>query len=277
MHTRLDPSAIAAAGRAFVKRAGVEPKIHLVLGSGLGALADAVEDATSLSFAEIPGFPAPTVSGHSGRFLIGRLAGTPVLVQAGRYHFYEGHDESVVGAPIRFGRTVGCRTLIVTNAAGGIREELGPGRIMLITDHINYQGRNALSGPVVFGETRFPDMTTAYDPELRTLATEVAKSLDVRLANGCYVAVHGPTYETPAEIRMFAALGADAVGMSTVPEVAVARAGGMRCLGFSLITNHAAGKTGAALDHSEVVEVGRASGGMLGRIVEGVVAALGAD
>ena len=272
----LDLSRLRAAADAFRASSGVHPRIHLVLGSGLGALADAVEDPVDLPFADIPGFPPPTVKGHAGHFRVGTLGGTPVLVQSGRYHFYEGHAEPVVGAPIRFGRAMGCEILIVTNAAGGIRDDLGPGRIMLITDHLNAQGRNALTGPVMEGETRFPDMTTAYDPSLRTLAVECAKAENVRLAEGCYVAVLGPTYETPAEIRAFATLGADAVGMSTVPEVAVARAGGTRCLGFSLITNHAAGKTGAALDHSEVVEVGRDAGGVLGRVIERVVAALGA-
>ncbi len=273
----LGPAALAAVAETLVERAGFAPRVHLVLGSGLGALADAVEDPVELPFPEIPGFPPPTVQGHAGRFLLGRLAGVPALVQSGRYHFYEGHPEAVVCAPIRLGREAGAEILIVTNAAGGIRDDLVPGRIMLLTDHINHQGRNALTGPVVGEETRFTDLTVAYDVQLRARAHAAAAEVGAELREGVYLAVHGPTFETPAEIRMFGRLGADAVGMSTVPEVSVARAGGTRCLGFSLITNHAAGKTGEALNHEEVMEVGRSAGRTLGKVIERIIAGLGAE
>ncbi len=194
-----------------------------------------------------------------------------MLMQAGRFHVYEGHTLDVVAAPVRIARALGVDTLLLTNAAGGIAESLEPGSIMLIEDHLNLMARNPLMGPVAAGEERFPDMTTAYDPALRARAVEVAAELGIALERGVYAAVAGPSFETPAEIRMIARLGADAVGMSTVPEVVTARAGGMRCLALSLITNLAAGRSASPLSHEEVMEVGREAGRTMSRLVRTIV------
>lgn len=273
----LSGEALGAQAEALLHRAGARPHVHLVLGSGLGGLVDALDCDLEVPFDTLPGFPPPSVTGHAGRFLFGRISGCPVVVQAGRYHVYEGHAAEVVAAPVRLGRALGASIFIATNAAGGIRTDLGPGSLMLLSDHLNLQGRNPLIGPVAPGETRFPDMSVAYDAELRALAHRVASSAGLTLADGVYAAVTGPSYETPAEIAMFERLGADAVGMSTVPEVITARAGGTRCLGFSMITNHAAGQTGELLDHADVVAVGQQAGGQLQQIVAGVLSELASD
>ncbi len=270
----LTGDALVRQADGLLDRVGFRPRVHLVLGSGLGGLVEALECDLEVPFDTLDGFPPPSVTGHAGRFLFGRISGCPVVVQAGRYHVYEGHSGDVVAAPVRLGRALGASTFIATNAAGGIRSDLGPGSLMLITDHLNLQGRNPLIGPVALGETRFPDMSVAYDAGLCALAHSVAGAAGIPLADGVYAAVTGPTYETPAEIAMFERMGADAVGMSTVPEIMVARAGGTRCLGFSLITNHAAGQTESLLDHAEVVEVGQKAGGQLQRIVVGVLAGI---
>jgi purine-nucleoside phosphorylase len=244
-----------------------KPKIAIVLGSGLSSLADRVEGAVRVPYADIPGFPEPGVAGHKGVLVAGTLAGVSVLVQAGRFHLYEGHDAITAGLPVRVFGKLGIRTLVVTNASGGIRPGFGAGTLMLLSDHLNLMFRNPLIGPAVDGEERFPDLTEAYDAELRTLARETAARLKIPLEEGVYAALLGPSYETPAEVRMLATLGADAVGMSTVPEVIVARARGMKCLGFSIVTNPAAGLSGANLSHQEVLDVGLKMGARLGDLI----------
>ena len=263
---------IAEAASALSRRLGsLEPRAAIVLGSGLGFLADEVRDAVRIPYAEIPGFPEPGVAGHKGELVAGTLDGAQVLVQNGRFHLYEGHGAEVVGLPVRVFATLGVRTLVVTNAAGGLRLTFRPGTLMLIADHINLMFRNPLTGPVLDGEERFPDMSEPYDAKLRALARDVAREAKIPLEEGVYVGLLGPSYETPAEIRMLQRLGADAVGMSTVPEVIAARARGLRCLGFSTITNLAAGISSTALSHQEVLEVGQQVGQALGTIVKGVL------
>ncbi|MGH7582912.1 MAG: purine-nucleoside phosphorylase [Gemmatimonadales bacterium] len=247
------------------------PRVAVVLGSGLGRLAERVAGAVRLPYRDIPGFQPPTVVGHKGELVAGTLAGVPVILQSGRFHMYEGHSAHTSALPVRVVASLGAGVLIVTNAAGGIRRSFGPGTLMLISDHVNLTGRNPLEGPVLDGETRFPDMTAAYDAELRATAHRVALERRIALAEGVYVALLGPTYETPAEIRMLERLGADAVGMSTVPETIVARARGMRVLGVSTITNPAAGISHALLSHAEVMEVADQVAGRLADLVEGVV------
>ena len=249
------------------------PVAAIVLGSGLGQFAERLSDAVRIPYAEIPHFPAPTVIGHSGELVAGRLEGRDVLVQSGRFHMYEGHPASLTALPVRL-FALGIRTLVLTNAAGGIRRGFGSGTVMLIADHINLSFRNALFGPALPGELRFPDMSDAYDPELRALARGVARRRKIPLAEGVYVGLLGPSYETPAEIRACERLGADAVGMSTVIEVIAARAAGVRCLGFSAITNPAAGTSLNKLHHLEVMEVAYRIAGELAALIEGVVAEL---
>jgi purine-nucleoside phosphorylase len=265
--------AVQHASDAVRKRLGsTQPQVAIVLGSGLGRLADEVEHATRVPYGDIPGFHVPTVQGHKGELVAGTMSGVPVIMQSGRFHMYEGHPAHVSVLPTRVFASLGAKVLIVTNAAGGIRREFGPGTLMAISDHINLTGRNPLEGDVMPGEMRFPDMTTAYDPELRDVAHRVAMSLGITLAEGVYAALLGPTYETPAEIRMLERLGADAVGMSTAPETIVARARGMRVLGISTITNPAAGISHAPLHHAEVMEVANRMAESLSRLVRGVIA-----
>jgi purine-nucleoside phosphorylase len=248
--------------------------VALILGSGLGALVDEFEDVVTWPFVDVPGFPQTAVAGHAGRLVIGRLEGRTAVALQGRFHLYEGHDADTVTLPVRVMLALGARTLIVTNAAGGINRSFRPGDLMLIEDHINLMSRNPLVGPVAAGDTRFPDMTDAYDGALRALAGRVARAQDVRLVAGVYAAVLGPSYETPAEIRMLERLGADAVGMSTVPEVIVARARGVPVLGVSLITNAAAGVTGEPLSHEEVVAAGVEARQRFSRLIRGIIAAI---
>lgn len=264
---------IATATAAVRARLGkLRPNVAIVLGSGLGGLADQVEDAVRIGYADIPGFHVPTVQGHKGELVAGRLGGADVIMQSGRFHMYEGHPAATSVLPVRVFASLGVKTLIVTNAAGGIRRTFAAGTLMLLSDHINLTGRNPLEGPVLDGETRFPDMSVAYDAELRDVARKVASTQGTRLEEGVYCALLGPTYETPAEVRMLERLGADAVGMSTAPETIIARARGMRVLGFSLVTNPAAGTTAALLDHKEVMEVAAQAGGRLAELVRGVIA-----
>lgn len=266
---------IEAAAEAVRSRIGTAaPRVAIVLGSGLGQLADAVTQPVRIGYAEIPGFPAPGVAGHKGELVSGALAGVPVLVQSGRFHLYEGHAIETTALPVRVFARLGIRTLVVTNAAGGIRSTFRPGTLMLISDHVNLMFRNPLIGPLLEGEERFPDMSDPYDRELRQVARDVAREARIALDEGVYVGLLGPSYETPAEIRMLQRFGVDAVGMSTVPEVIVARARGLKCLGFSTITNLAAGISPTVLSHQEVLEVGRQVGDALGSIVQGVVARL---
>lgn len=268
-------AAIEAATEAVRKRLGGQtPRVAIVLGSGLGSLADAVQQPTRVPYAEIPGFPAPSVLGHKGELVVGMLERVPVFVQSGRFHLYEGHPVETAALPIRVFARLGVKTLVVTNAAGGIRSTFRPGTLMLIADHVNLMFKNPLIGPVLDGEERFPDMSDPYDSGLRQIARDVARERRIALDEGVYVGLLGPSYETPAEIQMLARLGVDAVGMSTVPEVIVGRARGLKCLGFSTITNLAAGISPTALSHKEVLEVGRQVGSSLASIVAGVVARL---
>jgi purine-nucleoside phosphorylase len=250
------------------------PSVAIVLGSGLGQLAERLQDAVRVPYTEVPHFPPATVAGHRGELLAGTLAGRAVLVQSGRFHMYEGHAAALTALPVRVFARLGIETLVLTNAAGGIRRSFGAGTVMLIADHLNLAFRNPLFGSVLAGEERFPDMSDPYDPELRALAWRVARDGKVPLAEGVYAGLLGPSYETPAEIRMLERLGADAVGFSTVIEVIAARAAGLRCLGFSAITNPAAGVTPRKLDHLEVMETAYRIAGELASLIEGVVAAL---
>lgn len=260
-------AADAVRGRLGVK----SPVAAIVLGSGLGTLADKVTDATRVPYGEIPGFHAPSVVGHKGELIRGMLGGREVLMLAGRFHMYEGHSAQVAALPIRVVHALGARTLFVSNAAGGVRRTFKPGDLMIIADHLNLMFRNPLIGPAQQGEVRFPDMSAPWTPLLQSLLEDSAREVGVTLQRGVYAGLLGPTYETPAEVRMLERMGADAVGMSTVPEVIVAAALGMQVAGISCITNHAAGITAAPLDHSEVVEVGARAGVAFCAVVEAFV------
>jgi purine-nucleoside phosphorylase len=263
---------IAAATGAVKQRLGsLEPRVAIVLGSGLGFLAGEVAEPLRIPYSAIPGFPEPGVAGHKGELVAGRLESVPVLVQAGRFHLYEGHAASVAALPTRVFAELGIKVLIVTNAAGGVRRTFPAGILMLIADHINLMWRNPLIGQPRPGEQRFPIMHAPYDADLRALARTVAREERVPLEEGVYVGLLGPSYETPAEVRMLERLGADAVGMSTVPEVIVARSRGLRCLGFSSITNPGAGITGEALSHEEVLAASERMGRQLSVVLKGVL------
>jgi purine-nucleoside phosphorylase len=228
--------------------------IGLILGSGLGGLTRSIQESVRIPFAEIPGFPEATVAGHDGALIVGKLSGRQVAALSGRFHMYEGHSAALAAFPVRVLRALGARVLFVSNAAGGISPKLAVGDLMMICDHLNLMGANPLVGSLQPGESRFPDMTDAYDPGLRRALRTTAEKLGITLREGVYAGLLGPSYETPVEVKMLRTLGADAVGMSTVPEVIVARALGMRVAGVSCITNAAAGVTGAALSHEEVLE-----------------------
>lgn len=247
------------------------PRIAVVLGSGLGFLAERVSDAVKVSYTEIPGFPATTVIGHGAELVAGRLAGKEVIVQSGRFHLYEGHEAATAALPVRVLASVGIEVLILTNAAGGIRRTFSSGTVMLIADHINLTFRNPLFGPVLPGEERFPDMSDPYDRELRALTREVSRVKQIALDEGVYIQLLGPSYESPAEIRMADRLGADAVGMSTAVEVIAARARGLKCLGFSVVTNLASGISPKKLSHEEVMETANRVRYELAGLVEGVI------
>jgi purine-nucleoside phosphorylase len=265
---------IAEAADFLRERLGAVPSVGVVLGSGLGRLATRLEGATRIPYGEIPHFPATTVQGHQGELVCGTLGGKRLLVQSGRFHLYEGHAAETVVMPVRVMAELGVRTLLLTNAAGGVRRTFSRGALMMIADHVNLTFQNSLIGPVLSGEERFPDMSEPYDAGLRSLAREVARERRIALEEGVYLQLLGPTYETPAEVRMAERFGADAVGMSTAVEVIAARARGLRCLAFSTITNAAAGITGERLSHAEVMEVAARVAGDLERLVEGVVGAL---
>lgn len=247
--------------------------IGVILGSGLGDYAEALEDAVKLPYSEIPGFPRSTVAGHAGMWCCGTLYGKRVVMMQGRFHYYEGYSMKDVTLPVRVMQKIGVKTLVVTNAAGGVNLGYHPGELMVIGDMFSMTAQNPLIGPNldVFGP-RFPDMSCAFDKELRALAHECANEQGFALREGVYAQMTGPTYETPAEIRMLRTLGADAVGMSTVPEVIVARHGGMRVLGISCITNMAAGILDQPLNHAEVTETANRVKGqfrnLLDRIIE---------
>ncbi|MDP9171687.1 MAG: purine-nucleoside phosphorylase [Acidobacteriota bacterium] len=243
---------------AFIQsKITVNPRIAIVLGSGLGAFADALDDATALPYSEIPGWPASTAVGHAGKLVVGTVGGVPVAVLAGRAHLYEGYTARQAVFGVRALGELSVRSLVLTNAAGGINPGYKPGQLVLMSDHINLQGQNPLTGAndESLGP-RFPDMSEAYSKKYRELARAAGKAMNLDLAEGVYAAVAGPNYETPAEIRYLRAIGADLVGMSTVPEAIVANHMGMKVLGISCVTNHAAGVIDQKLDHKEVLEVG---------------------
>ena len=245
------------AARTIRARTAAEAQIAVVLGSGLGGFADEFEDSVVLPYREIPGFVTSTAKGHVGSLIIGRVAGVPVLAMQGRVHYYEGYSLEEVTFPIRTFKLLGVNTLVLTNAAGGIDVQLSQGALMVISDHLNFMGVNPLRGPndERFGP-RFPDMSEVYSRELQELATEEARAMGITARRGIYAALAGPSYETPAEIHMLRAFGADAVGMSTVPEAIVARHMGMKVLGISCITNMAAGISESLINHEEVMEAG---------------------
>ena len=234
----------------------LRPTVGVILGSGLGQLVDRMSDAVAIDYRDLPHFPAPTVAGHAGRLVIGRIEGVPVMAMQGRFHYYEGHDMRTIAFPTAFMQRFGARTLIVSNAAGGINRGFTPGDLMLITDHLNLIGTNPLIGlnDERLGP-RFPDMTEAYSPRLIALAEEAAAELGTSLRRGVYAGLSGPCYETAAEIRYLERIGADAVGMSTVPEVIVARYLGMEVLGISCVTNMATGIATVKHAHDEVVRI----------------------
>jgi purine-nucleoside phosphorylase len=249
------------AARFIRARDPMSPEVGLVLGSGLGVVTDMLSEAVVIEYSEIPFFPTATVVGHPGRLWLGSVGTTPLAVLHGRFHYYEGYSMEEVTFPIRVLGVLGVRYLIVTNAAGGIAPRLSPGSLMLIADHLNLMGVNPLRGPNEerFGP-RFLDLTTVYSPRLRALAREVARDIGLVVEEGVYAAVSGPSYETPAEVRMLRYLGADAVGMSTVPEVIVAQHMGMEVLGISVIANRAAGLAEHPLRHEEVLEAAERAG-----------------
>lgn len=257
---------------ALALRGAGTPDVAIVLGSGLGDFAEALTDAVTTPYAEIPHWPPSAVIGHAGKLVVGRMAGRRVAALAGRVHYYEGHDLRTVTFATRVLGRLGVKVLILTNAAGGINVAFGPGTLMAIDDHINLLGSNPLVGPNEdrFG-VRFPDMTEVYSKRLRAAADAAAAARGLGLAHGIYAAVHGPSYETPAEIRYLRTIGADAVGMSTVPEAIVARHMGMEVLGISCITNPAAGVLPAPLHHDEVMEVARRVRGAFSSLLEGTV------
>jgi purine-nucleoside phosphorylase len=247
------PSPKTAAAR-LAKSSRLRPTLAIVLGSGFHHVLAALQLEKKISYANIPGFPQPAVSGHAGELCFGHLGSTPVLVLSGRAHFYEGHSMDRVTFAVRALAAYGIRDLVLTNAAGGLNRRFRPGDFMVLTDHINFMGTNPLRGPAISGLMRFVDLTDTYDDGLRKLLFAAGKSSGLRLQHGVYLAVSGPSYETPAEIRAFARIGADAVGMSTVPEAIVARQCGLRVAAISCITNLAAGISSKKLSHTEVLE-----------------------
>jgi purine-nucleoside phosphorylase len=246
------------AARTIRARTAEEARIAIVLGSGLGDFAEDFKDSLKFSYREIPGFVASTAQGHAGSLVIGKVEGVPVMAMQGRVHFYEGYSLEEVTFPIRTFKLLGVNTLILTNAAGGIDVQLSQGTLMVISDHLNLMGVNPLRGPndERFGP-RFPDLSEVYSRELQELVIEESRALGITTRRGIYAALPGPSYETPAEIHMLRAFGADAVGMSTVPEAIVARHMGMKVLGISCITNMAAGISENPINHEEVMETGQ--------------------
>jgi len=259
-------------------KTGYRPEVGIILGSGLGSIAEAVENPDIIPYNEIPDWPVSTVVGHAGRLVIGQLEGKPVMVMQGRVHFYEGYSMQQVTFPVRVMQRLGVQTLIVTNAAGAIHPEFVPGDIMLITDHISLiamTGNNPLHGANLeeFGE-RFPDMSQPYDRQLRETARKVAEQAGIDLREGVYIGLSGPSFESPADLRFLRIVGADAVGMSTVPEVIVARHGKTRVLGLSGITNKANLDGSTITTHEEVLEAGKLIGPKMEKIVRGVIGQL---
>jgi purine-nucleoside phosphorylase len=270
------PVRLATLAAAVRTRTDLIPEIGIVLGSGLGDLADQLDDPVAIPFAELPGWPAATAPGHAGRLLLGRLAGRPVVMLQGRFHLYEGNDPGLVVQPVLLFKALGARIVVLTNAAGGLDPSFGPGTLMVMRDHINLTGRNPLIGPNAGGlGERFPDLTEAWSPRLRERLHAAGAAEGVALAEGVYVGLVGPNYETPAEVRMLAALGGHAVGMSTVLECIAARWVGLEVCGVSLVTNPGAGYTGVPLTHEEVLAAGAEAGPRLARVIRRFVADLG--
>ncbi|NMO96915.1 purine-nucleoside phosphorylase [Paenibacillus lemnae] len=246
---------IEEAAAYIENKGGVKPEVGLILGSGLGVLSELMEQTISIPYSDIPHFPVSTVEGHEGELLLGSIQGRPVVMMKGRFHMYEGYGPEMTAFPVRVMKQLGVKSLLVTNAAGGVNTSFEPGNLMLITDHLNMTGRNPLIGPNDSSlGVRFPDMSQAYSRKLRSLALDKAKQKGISLQQGIYAGLLGPTYETPAEIVMLRTLGADAVGMSTVSEVIVARHAGLEVLGISCISNMAAGILDQPLSHEEVME-----------------------
>ncbi len=269
---------IDAAAQAIRKQTTTQPVAGIILGSGLNDLADSVQRAVRISYNDLPNFPVSTVHGHAGRFVIGELEGKPVLVMQGRIHYYEGYSMGQVTLPIRVMQRMGIPSLIVTNAAGGVHPDFNPGDVMLITDQINLMGMsglNPLMGPNLdeIG-TRFPDMSQAYDRAYIDLARKVAKENDILLCEGVYAGLSGPSFESPADLRFLRLAGADAVGMSTVPEVIVARHGNMRVLGLSGISNKANLDGSTITTHEEVIEAGKVITPKVEKIIRGALRGL---
>jgi purine-nucleoside phosphorylase len=263
------------AARTIRARISVEPRIAIVLGSGLGGFADDFEDAVRVPYEQIPGFPRATVEGHEGRLIVGTIESVPMLAMQGRVHYYEGYALEEVTFPVRTFKLLGIKTLVLTNAAGGINVGLTQGALMVISDHVNLMGDNPLRGPndERFGP-RFPDMSSVYSPALQELVVEEAKAIGVEVRRGVYGGLSGPSYETPAEIHLLRNLGADAVGMSTVPEAIVARHMDMEVLGISCITNMAAGISDEPIDHADVMATGDRVRGTFTQLLRRVVAAI---
>ncbi|MCL2856452.1 MAG: purine-nucleoside phosphorylase [Oscillospiraceae bacterium] len=271
LSTRIEESA------AYIqsKLGGLLPTVGLILGSGLGAYADDLEDTVQIPYAEVPGFLVTTAPGHRGQLVAGRRAGVGVLAMQGRSHFYEGYGQGEITLPVRVMKKLGIDTIIITNAAGGVNEVFTEGALMLISDHINFSGSNPLIGPNLedFG-TRFPAMTKVYDATLRRRVLDMTRDEGIQLHEGVYMMFSGPGYETPAEIRFARTIGADAVGMSTVPEVIVAAHAEMRVLGISCITNMAAGMRDEHLSHSEVEDVAKRTHLTFVRVLDLALAAI---
>jgi purine-nucleoside phosphorylase len=262
---------------AIRARTDLAPEVGVVLGSGLGGFADALEDALEISYADIPGWPQATAVGHAGTLVVGRFGGVSVAAMRGRAHLYEGLSPAKVVFGIRVLGLLGVRTLVLTNAVGAIDDGLEPGRLVLISDHLNLQGQSPLVGANDDSlGSRFPDMSDAYDPKLRAAAREAGDRLGLDIGEGVYAAWLGPAFETPAEIRMLRTLGADLVGMSTVPEVLAARHMGIRCLAISCVTNLAAGVSPEPIDHERVLEVGARAAGTLVSLLRELIPTLSA-
>lgn len=263
------------AARTISSRSSLQPQVALILGSGLGAFADEFADAVAIPYGEIPGFAISTAEGHAGRLIIGKVGDVPVIAMQGRVHFYEGYTLEEVTFPIRVFKLLGIKRLVLTNAAGGIDIELNQGALMVISDHLNLMGANPLRGPndERFGP-RFPDLSEAYSRDLQEKAVDEARALGIEIRRGIYAALAGPSYETPAEIHMLRALGADAVGMSTVPETIVARQMGIDVLGISCITNMAAGISDEPINHAEVMETGQRVRATFTKLLRGIISHL---
>lgn len=271
----MEKNQIQEAAQFIEEKIGFNPQIALILGSGLGVLADLIEDAKVIAYQDIPHFPVSTVEGHAGELVAGQIKGKNVIMMKGRFHPYEGYDVAKVSFPVRVLKQLGVTKLIVTNAAGGVNTSFNVGDLMVIKDHINFMFRNPLIGPNnnELG-VRFPDMSEAYSKKLQQLSHEVAAQQNFKLQEGIYAAMMGPSYETPAEIRMLRTIGADAVGMSTVPEVIAARHAGIEVLGFSCISNMAAGILDQPLSHEEVMETTERVKPKFLKLVLGIIEAL---